>query len=108
MFAYSTFVSVYAYICKVQKGHDLNVISSQAEFFNNYLRDVDRPMPLEPTLSSSSALQSSGQTPGGGGTGEESPAGVTAPPWGQGGPIMIFGRGGLLVWNYRNLGGSLI
>ena len=77
------------------------VISLQAEFFNNYLRDVDRPMPLEPTLSSSSALQSSGQTPGGGGTGEESPAGVTAPPWGQGGPIMIFGRGRLLLWIYR-------
>ena len=53
-------------------------------------------MPLEATLGSSSALQTPGQTPGGGTGGEESPAGpggVTPPAWGQGGPIMVFGRG---------------
>ena len=66
----------------------------QAEFFNNYLRDPERPMPLEVTVSSS-LLQSSPatpgeeSTPGGGGAMGGGPVGA----WGQTAQMMLFGRG---------------
>ena len=53
----------------------------QAEFFNNYIADPDRPMPLEPSIKSS-VLPPNPKTP----SSEESPTlGVMSPLGGSGG-----------------------
>lgn len=70
-------------------------ILMQAEFYNNYIRDPDRPMPLDSTVRSAIRLNvSAPKTP----TSDESPSGQPS-PWGQGN---MFGRGKLL-YIYKSL-----
>lgn len=82
--------------------NELALISFQAEFFNNYLRDCERPMPLEASIKSS-MLPPNPKTP----SAEESPTlGMISPlggtpasggigaAWGQDAQMMhMFGRG---------------
>ncbi len=78
------------YYCIV---YAITLLPPQAVFFNNYIRDPDRPMPEESTISSS-VLPSIPKTPGS----AESPlGGVMAlgsggSPWDQG-RMGMFGRG---------------
>ncbi len=72
----------------------------QAEFFNNYIRDPERPMPLEPSIKSS-VLPPNPKTP----SSEESPtlaviSPLGGPPttvWGGGQDMMMFRSGTLSI-----------
>ena len=68
----------------------------QAEFFNSYIRDPDRPMPQETTIGSAILTSATPKTPGA----DESPTGSqpgmlgsSGGPWDRGAGMGMFGRG---------------
>ena len=74
-----------------------NYLFFKADFFNNYLRDTERPMPEDGTVNK--PFSPSPAPPGPGGHGDEAAAGAGVAAiggaWGRSAQMMTFGRGTL-------------